>query len=105
MIAAQIETRKGLEKVREIASVEGLDMLFFGPGDFSVSTGVAMNDASVFSASKQVSEVAFNSQRLFGTFVMRKEDIASAKQAGAKLVVCASDTLFLSNSMKIDDGD
>ena len=47
----------------------------------------------------------FNSQRLFGTFVMRKEDIASAKQAGAKLVVCASDTLFLSNSMKIDDGD
>ena len=105
MIAAQIEPRKGLEKVREIASVEGLDMLFFGPGDFSVSTGVAMNDASVFSASKQVSEVAFNSQRLFGTFVMRKEDIASAKQAGAKLVVCASDTLFLSNSMKIDDGD
>ena len=105
LIAAQIETKKGLENVEEIASVEGLDMLFFGPGDFSVSTGVAMDDTSVFNASKQVSEVAFNSQRLFGTFVMTKDGIAPAKKAGAKLVICASDTLFLSNSMKIDDGD
>ena len=37
---AQIETRQAVERVDEIASVQGLDMLFIGPNDLSVSLGI-----------------------------------------------------------------
>jgi 2-dehydro-3-deoxyglucarate aldolase/4-hydroxy-2-oxoheptanedioate aldolase len=44
MLFAQIETAEGLEKVGEIAAVEGLDGLLLGPGDLSVDLGVAGNN-------------------------------------------------------------
>lgn len=39
IICVQIEDPESLEVVDEIASVEGIDMLFFGPGDYSHSIG------------------------------------------------------------------
>lgn len=39
-IAVQIEDPEPLDELEEIAQVEGIDMLFFGPGDFSHSLGV-----------------------------------------------------------------
>ncbi|MDR3514411.1 MAG: HpcH/HpaI aldolase/citrate lyase family protein [Azospirillaceae bacterium] len=38
-VLLQIETRKGLEHLEEIAAVEGVDGLFVGPGDLSASLG------------------------------------------------------------------
>ncbi len=35
----QIETRKGLDSIEEIAAVEGVDGLFVGPGDLSAALG------------------------------------------------------------------
>jgi len=40
LVALMIETVEALELVPEIASVEGVDCLFIGPGDLSVSMGV-----------------------------------------------------------------
>ncbi len=37
----QIETPQAVERVEEIASVEGVDILFMGPGDLSVRLGCA----------------------------------------------------------------
>lgn len=39
LVIAQIEDREALEEVDAIAAVDGIDMLFFGPGDFSQSIG------------------------------------------------------------------
>jgi len=38
----QIETRKGVENLEEIAAVEGLDMLYIGPSDLGLSLGRAV---------------------------------------------------------------
>jgi 4-hydroxy-2-oxoheptanedioate aldolase len=38
---AQIETGLAIDTVREIASVDGVDVLFIGPLDLSVSLGIA----------------------------------------------------------------
>ncbi len=38
-LIAQIESRKGLENVAEIAAVEGVDALFIGPSDLAASLG------------------------------------------------------------------
>ena len=39
LICALVETKKGIENIREIVSVEGLDVVCFGAGDYSVSVG------------------------------------------------------------------
>jgi len=38
-VCVQIEDVEPLDQLEEIASVEGIDMIFFGPGDFSQSLG------------------------------------------------------------------
>ncbi|MDR3439726.1 aldolase/citrate lyase family protein [Telmatospirillum sp.] len=38
-VLLQIETRKGMEHLEEIAAVEGVDGLFVGPGDLSAALG------------------------------------------------------------------
>ena len=52
LLAVQIEDPEPLEKIEEIASIEGIDMLFFGPSDFLQAIGrpfqydhPAVNDA------------------------------------------------------------
>ncbi|KAF9445148.1 Phosphoenolpyruvate/pyruvate domain-containing protein [Macrolepiota fuliginosa MF-IS2] len=39
LVMVQIETKEAVEKVQEIARVEGIDVLFIGPYDLSISLG------------------------------------------------------------------
>lgn len=39
LICALVETKRGIENIREIVSVDGLDVVCFGAGDYSVSVG------------------------------------------------------------------
>ncbi|KJA21584.1 hypothetical protein HYPSUDRAFT_727524 [Hypholoma sublateritium FD-334 SS-4] len=39
LVMVQIETKEGVENVREIAQVDGVDVLFIGPYDLSISLG------------------------------------------------------------------
>ena len=39
-LIVQIESRAALDRVEEIASVDGVDALFFGPGDLAASVGL-----------------------------------------------------------------
>lgn len=40
LVIAQIETKLGVENANEIAAVEGIDALFVGPNDLSISLGI-----------------------------------------------------------------
>ena len=40
LVACQIETREALENVEAIAAIDGLDMLFIGPGDLAADLGL-----------------------------------------------------------------
>ena len=40
LVVLQIEDKKGMKNLDEIAAVEGIDILFFGPGDFSLDYGI-----------------------------------------------------------------
>ena len=44
-VLVQIETRAGLDNIAEIAAVDGIDALFFGPMDLSASLGYLGNPA------------------------------------------------------------
>lgn len=40
VVILQIEDHQGMKNLDEIAEVEGIDILFFGPGDFSLDYGI-----------------------------------------------------------------
>jgi len=43
-VCCQIETRQALDNLEAILAVEGVDVYFIGPGDLSVSMGMAISD-------------------------------------------------------------
>lgn len=65
---AQIETAKAVERVDEIAAVEGIDVLLIGPNDLSISLGVpgdAMSPVMIEAITK-VSDACRRSGKKFG---------------------------------------
>ena len=65
----QIEDIEALEQVEEIAKLEGIDMLFFGPADFSQSIGEPTNigNERTLAAKRKVAEVARANGKFAGT--------------------------------------
>ncbi len=65
----QIEDIEAYEELEEIASVPGIDMLFFGPADFSQSIGEPTNiwNEKTLEARRRVAEVALAHGKFAGT--------------------------------------
>lgn len=68
-INIQIEDPEALAQVDDIAAVEGLDMLFFGPGDFAHSIGLVgqTDHPKVMDARKRVAQAARDHGKFAGT--------------------------------------
>lgn len=68
-VAIQIEDPEPLEELDAIASVPGIDMLFFGPGDFSHSIGAPaqFKHPRLLEARRRVAEVARAHGKFAGT--------------------------------------
>ena len=69
MVIVQIEDPEAMSELDGIASVEGIDMIFFGPGDFSHAIGDPGNldHPEVQAAYKRVAEVALKHGKFAGT--------------------------------------
>jgi 4-hydroxy-2-oxoheptanedioate aldolase len=65
----QIEDIEALEDIERIASLDGIDMLFFGPADFSQSIGspVDLANDKTLEARRKVAEVARRHGKFAGT--------------------------------------
>lgn len=96
-IAIQIEDAEGLAHAEEIARVEGVDLLFFGPGDYSVQAGFPgrFDDPRYTEALGKVAAAARSAGKWWGT---PSFSVAHAKElldAGAMLVTRSSDLTLL----------
>jgi 4-hydroxy-2-oxoheptanedioate aldolase len=96
-VAIQIEDPEPLEELDEIASVDGIDMLFFGPADFSHSIGVPaqFDDPRVVDARKRVAEVARAHGKFAGT-VGRTHTMDAIIEMGFQFVNLGADVIGLS---------
>ncbi|GAA4554503.1 HpcH/HpaI aldolase family protein [Pseudonocardia xishanensis] len=76
-----IESATALENLESILAVDGIDYVFFGPGDYSLSIGVAMDAPEVGLAWERARALA----RAAGKRVMTTDNVPglSAGQAGA----------------------
>lgn len=100
-IILQIEDPEPLSELDEIASIEGYDMLFFGPGDFSHSIGDPGNfsNPQVIDARKKVAETA----RKHGKFAGTVGSLANVKELiemRYNFINIGADVLFLAEGYK-----
>lgn len=92
-VLVQIEDPTGLENAENIARVDGVDMLFFGPGDYSVQAGFPgdFNHPGYHEAIQKVSDAAKAAGKYWGTPAFSAAHAQSLLDAGAMLVTRASD--------------
>jgi 4-hydroxy-2-oxoheptanedioate aldolase len=99
-ITIQIESPSALPHVREIAETEGVDCIFFGPGDFSQLSGRPgqIKDPEVLEAAKQIAKETIAAGKVFGTLVFDMDHSKYMRDAGAQMLVHGADILYYKNA-------
>jgi 2-keto-3-deoxy-L-rhamnonate aldolase RhmA len=95
-VIAQIEDVDAVDAIEEIAAVEGIDALFIGRADLTISYGAETpDDAIVVAAVDRICAVGKAAGRTVGMFLGRSKDVAMWRAKGASLFVLQSDQEFL----------
>ncbi len=97
LVIAQIETRKAVDNVADILAVEGIDAVYVGPADLSLSYGLSgpdYNNAEYVAAFDRVLEAAEKAGKPAGMFATR-ETIRWATDRGFTLSTVDSADAFL----------
>lgn len=99
-VMTMIENDAGLEAVDEIAAVDGVDAVFFGPADYSMSIGADIADEMVLAARDTVRASARKAGKICMENVFTPEAAAESAAAGVQLTICATDSLALAYAAK-----
>lgn len=96
-LALQIEDREAVECVEEIAALDGVDLLFVGPSDITISYGVPFqfDHPSVQRAIDRVASAAVLAGKWWGIATGSPEDAQRSLDRGARMITCGSDHGFL----------
>ncbi|KAH6685484.1 Pyruvate/Phosphoenolpyruvate kinase-like domain-containing protein [Plectosphaerella plurivora] len=90
IIYVQIESRKAVKNVKEITTIDGIDILFIGPNDLASSIGyVTFNHAStpeVQTAITRVLRAGLNTGKYVGHFTLSAEAAAARVGQGFHFV-------------------
>lgn len=98
----QIETKATIDCVEEIAEVEGVDVLFIGPLDLSVSLGVPkqFNHASIGLAKAKVVSACKKAGKIAGLILSKEEEIGPAIADGFSFLAMSSDGAMVASGMR-----
>jgi 2-keto-3-deoxy-L-rhamnonate aldolase RhmA len=95
-VIAQIEDVEALDEIDAIAAVEGIDALFVGRIDLTISLGcTSPDDASVVAAVDAIVAACQRAGRASGMFLSRAADVERWRDKGVSLFLLASDANFL----------
>mgnify|MGYP003113416094 CR=1 FL=1 len=99
-ITIQIESPAALPQVREIAETEGVDCIFFGPGDYSQLSGIPgqIKDPQVLATAKRIAQETLAAGKVFGTLVFDMDHSRYMQDAGAKLLIHGADIVYYKNA-------
>jgi len=97
MVGVQIETREALDHLEAIASVPGIDLLFVGPQDLTLSLGLLddRTNPKVREAMRRVVATCEVHGKIPGTLVVNPEEKRAALEIGFRFVALASDVRLL----------
>ena len=97
-VIVQIEDPEPLDELDEICSVGGIDMIFFGPGDFSQGIGFPgqMNHPEINKARVRIAETARKYGKFAGT-ICGTANFHEYKAMGYQFLNVAADVIGLGN--------
>lgn len=96
IVIAQIEDVEAVECIEEIAAIEGIDALFIGRADLTISYAAdTPDDAIVIAAVERICAAGQAAGRTIGMFLGRVGDVPEWRAKGASLFVLQSDQDFL----------
>jgi 4-hydroxy-2-oxoheptanedioate aldolase len=100
-LVVQIETPEALGNVDAIAAVEGVDVLFVGPGDLSLRLGCSphVSDPRMLEAQRLVAAAAKKHGKAWGRPVRADEDARVIVELGAQFVAMGSEFVALTNHL------
>lgn len=104
LIIAQIESRAGVENREEILSVDGVDAVFFGLNDLSVSYGKPgqVNDPLFRQLIGQVLETAKRHGKICGHHFFGSRDLQWGLEQGVRLISWRSDITAMQATYRAD---
>ena len=96
MVVVQIEDPEPLEELDAIAATPGIDMLFFGPGDFSQAIGVPgkFDDPRLLDARKRVADAALRHNK-FAATVAVGGNMEQCLEEGYRFISMGADVLAI----------
>ena len=96
-VAIQIETLGALDEVDQIAAVDGVDLLFIGPGDMSQALGCVgqVNHDKVWEAIDRVAAACRRHGKPWGTVPAGPDYAARCLEKGCRMLTLANETLAL----------
>lgn len=97
----QVEDKEAVDCADEIAAIEGVDLLFVGPGDLSISYGVPMqgDHPHIQRAIDRVANACAKAGKWWGIPTGTPEAAQKMIDRGARLVTCGGDHGFLVNGL------
>jgi 2-keto-3-deoxy-L-rhamnonate aldolase RhmA len=98
----QLETPQAIERLEEIAAVEGVDALFVGPGDLSAALGCIgdLKDARVQELMATAARRARAAGKPIGTLGPTPEMVSGFVEMGYDYVAVGSDLVFMMQQAK-----
>ncbi|MHC1550271.1 HpcH/HpaI aldolase family protein [Phyllobacterium sp. K27] len=101
VLALQIETAEGLANADSIAAVDGVDIVFIGPGDLAVSIGAGRveGSAALNAAIIKIANAAQMAEKPVGIFCSSPADVGKWSKVGISFYVLGNDAMFLRDSL------
>ncbi len=102
MVIVHCENVIGLENLEEIASVEGVDIIFLGPFDLSQSLGIPgqVESPQIQAAANKVVEVCNQFGKIPGIYCTSAEDAKKRAVQGFKFLPVGMDSILIAEAFK-----
>jgi len=100
-VVIQLEDPQAVEHASEIARVPGIDLLFFGPADFSIASGIPgeFDHPKIQAAMDTIAEAARAAGIDWGTISSSVEYTKRLLEKGARMISYLSDTVIMKNQL------
>lgn len=101
-IAIQIESPEALEHVEEMAAVDGVDIIFLGPADFSILAGIPgqFTHPEIEKAMKRIAAATANAGKHWGMPCFGFDHAKQLIEMGARLIPYRGDIGFVLEGLK-----
>lgn len=98
----QIETAESLHHLDEIAAVEGIDVLFIGPADLTMSLGIfgQFNHPLFTDALKATVDAANKAGKATGILIFNPDDYKRYYDTGIRMIACGADATFVADGAR-----